>query len=104
MAFTLSRIDRLYRRYTVTATLAGGGPATLTGADVALLTPRSKPTGATVWTATDYAAGVATVLLAGPDADDTGALAVPAGGADLWIRVVDSPEVDAELVERISVS
>lgn len=103
MALTLSRIDRIYRTYDVTATLAGGGPATLTGVDVAVLLPRTTPTASTTWTAATYAAGVATVLLAGPDADPTGALVIPAAGADLWIRVVDTPEVDAEYVERIGV-
>jgi hypothetical protein len=104
VAFQLSRIDRKYRDYTVTATLKNGAPATLTGVDVALLAPRSRPTAATVWTAATYAAGVATVLLAGPDASPTSAVVVPSGGADLWIRVTDSPEVDAEPVERITVS
>lgn len=100
----LNRIDRKYAKVTVTATLANGDPATLTGVDVALLAPRSTPTAATTWTAATYAAGVATVLLAGPDADPAGALVVPATGADLWIRVVDSPEVDATRVQRITVS
>lgn len=44
------------------------------------------------------------VLLAGPDAAATDALVVPAAGADVGLRVTDSPEVDAERVERISVS
>lgn len=104
MTLVLSRIDRLYRDYEVTATLRDGSPATLTGVDVALLAPRTTPTTATVWTAATYATGVATILLAGPDATPTGALVVPAGGADLWIRVTDNPEVDAERVERITVS
>lgn len=104
MALTISRIDRLYRDYTVTATEKDGTPAVLTGVDVALLTPRTSPTAATTWTAADYADGVATVLLEGPDATPSGGLAVPSGGADLWIRIADSPEVDAERVERISVS
>lgn len=103
MAYTLSRIDRVYRDYDVTATDKDGAPAVLTGVTVALLTPRTSPTAATVWTAADYDAGTATVLLAGPDADDTDALVVPSGGADLWIKAADSPEIDAERVERISV-
>ena len=104
MAFSLSRIDRVYRDYEVTATTRTGGPATLTGVTVALLPPRTSPTAATTWTTATYAAGVATVLLAGPDADTAGALSVPVGGADLWIKVADSPEVDAERVERITVA
>lgn len=105
MALDLTRVERLYRDYTVTATLKNGNPATVTGVDVALLAPRTSPTGSTSWTAATYASGTATVLLAGPDAtsNPAGALVVPSGGADLWIKVTDSPEVDAALVERINV-
>lgn len=99
----MSRIDLLIRDYTVAATLRDGTTATLTGVDVALLPPRAKPTAATTWTPTTYAAGVATVLLAGPDASAPGALVVPAGGADVWLRVTDATEVDSERVERIDV-
>lgn len=97
MALTLSRIDRLERAHTITSPLTG-----VTLASVALLSPRSKPTLATTWTAATYAGGVVTVLLAGPDADPTGALAVPTT-ADLWVKVTNGTEVDAELVERVSV-
>jgi hypothetical protein len=103
MALTMSRIDRLRRSYDVTAVLPDGATATLTAVDVALLLPRTTPTAATTWTAASYTAGVATVLLAGPDADPTDALTVPTGGVDLWMRVVDVPEVDAERIERITV-
>lgn len=103
MALTISRIDRVYRNYTITATEADGTAAVLAGVDVALLSPRATPTASTTWTAATYAAGVATVLLAGPDGSGSGALVVPAGGADLWIRITDDPEIDAEMVERIAV-
>lgn len=99
----LARIDRKYARIPVTATLASGAAATITGVDVALLPPRTTPTATTTWTAATYASGVATVLLAGPDAAGSGALVVPASGADLWIRVTDTPEVDAEKIARIAV-
>lgn len=102
MAFTLSRIDRKSRAIDVAAKFPG---VTITGATVALLPPlgnRGGPTAATVWAAATYANGVATVLLAGPDADSTGALVV-SGTADLWVKVASTPEVDAELVERITV-
>ncbi len=104
MTLNMSRIDRLYRDYTVTATLAGGGAATLSGVDIALLPPGTSPSAATTWTATTYADGRARVLLAGPDADQNGAIAVPAGGAFVWLRVVDNPEVDAELIDRIRIT
>lgn len=103
MALTLSRVDRLYRRYAVTATLAGGGAATITAVDVAFLPPRATPTSTTTWTPTTYTTGVATILIAGPDAAGNGALVIPADGADVWLRVVDSPEIDAERVERITI-
>ena len=103
MACTLARIDRLYRTYDLTATLVGGGPATITGVDVALLPPRSAPTASTVWFPSAYNAtnGSFTVLLAGPDADSTGAIVVT-GSADIWMRVSDNPEVDAQKLERIT--
>lgn len=100
----LSRIDRQYVDIDVVATLADGAPAILTGVDVALLAPRAAPTDATTWTAAAYADPTATVLVAGPDADATGALVVPPTGADLWLRVVDDPEVTARRVTRISVT
>jgi cytoskeletal protein RodZ len=104
VALSLSRVDRIYRDYTVTATNTAGGAATVTGVDVALLPPRTSPTAATTWTATTYASGVARVLLAGPDAPGSGALVVPTDGADVWLRVSDSPEVDAERIERVVVT
>lgn len=89
MAFQLSRIDRLNR------SIPGH-------VDVALLPPRSAPTAATVWLTGDFAGGATSFLFAGPDADSTGAIVVPAS-ADLWKRAVNAPEVDAEKVERITV-
>jgi hypothetical protein len=103
VAITLTRISRMYRTYDVEATLSNGDPAELAGVDIALLVPGSTPKVDTTWSAAAYVNGVATVLLAGPDADDTDALVVPAGGADLWIKVTDTPEIDAEKIERISV-
>lgn len=104
MAVTLSRIDRVYRHYDVTAKDADGDIAALPGVDVALLPPRTTPTAATLWTSATYAAGVATVLLAGPDADPASALVVPQAGVDLWLRVADNPEVMARRVERVTVT
>jgi lysophospholipase L1-like esterase len=102
MAIELSRIDRKARTYALTDVLTGAVPAGVTGVDVALLPPRSAPTAATVWTAATYASGSFTVLLAGPDASSTGALVVPAS-ADLWMRITNAPEVDAEKVERVTI-
>jgi hypothetical protein len=99
----LSRIDRQYVDIDVAATLADGTPATLAGIDVALLPPRVSPTATTTWAPAAYASGTATVLLAGPDASSTDALVVPLGGADLWLRAVDNPEVTARRITRVSV-
>lgn len=105
MAFDIPRLDRRYRYYDVAAAMPNGDPATLDGVSVALLPPRTPPDETTVWTTAEYVGEVVTVLLAGPEADDTDAtLVVPDGGADLWIRVVDEPEVMTARVERISVT
>jgi hypothetical protein len=102
VAFTLSRIDRINRTYDVTVTLANGTAQAPATAAFALLSRRANPTATTVWTSVAVVNGAATVLLAGPDANPTGALVVP-GDADLWLRSTDAPEVDAEFVERIAV-
>lgn len=99
----ISRIERQYVDIDITATRRDGSPATLTGVDVALLPVRMPPTAATTWTAAAYANGTATVLVAGPDAAGSGAIIVPLGGADLWVRVTDNPEIDAAKITRINV-
>lgn len=99
----LPRIARKYARITIVAKKADGSPANVVGLDAALVPPHDRPDAATSWRATSYAAGVGLVLIAGPDADPTGALVVPSTGADLWVRVTDSPEVDATFVDRIKI-
>jgi hypothetical protein len=99
----ISPIDRVYVDIAVTAT-ANGSPLTLTGVDVAVVPRRSEITAAMTWTASSYANGTATVLVAGPAADPTGALVIPATGADVWIRVTDTPEVQAVHVGSVLVS
>jgi hypothetical protein len=99
----LPRIGKKYVHIPATATLADGSPATLTGMDVAFLEPEEKPVGATVWEAADYADGEGVILVAGPDADPTGALQVLSKEVDVWIRITDSPEVDAKKVGRITI-
>lgn len=105
MALELARVERLYRFYDVTATLGNGAAATVSGVDVALVPPRTSPDALTVWTASTWDAVEEAwrVLIAGPDAAGAGALVVPDTGADLWIRVTDSPEIDVALSERISI-
>jgi hypothetical protein len=104
VAFTLHRIERVYRHYEVTATLADGGPATLPGVTASLIPPGYGPGPDTDWWPAVYADGTVTVLLAGPDADPAdGAVVIPAAGVNLWFRIVDTPEIVARLVERITV-
>lgn len=100
----LPRIGRKYAKITATATNADGASVTLTTVQVALLEPRTNPTADTVWTEAEAVGGKWRVLLAGPDAAGEGALVVPADGADLWIKVSDNPEIDAQKVERLSVA
>lgn len=102
MATELSRIDRLTKTYALADYFPGGVPSGVTAVSVALLSPRSTPTGSTVWFLADSTADAFTVLLAGPDTDSTGALVVPAS-ADLWVKVAATPQVDAQKVERVTV-
>lgn len=99
----ISPIDRQYASITVNATMPDGTPATLDGVDVALLTRHRTPDGDTTWTPATASGDLWRVLLAGPYASSTGAIVVPLNGGDLWLRVTDSPEVQATLVERITV-
>lgn len=100
----ISGIDRVYAHLTVTATLFDGTPAAITGIQVAVLRRDVGPTGATVWTSATLVNGRWRVLLAGPYADPTGAIMVPATGGDLWSRVTDNPEVQAMKVEAVEVT
>lgn len=100
MAFELSRIDRIEH----TSSLAKAFPGrTLTSVSVAILPVRVDPTVATVWFPVTVVGDGVTAVYAGPDADSSGgAIPVPAS-ADLWAKLTDSPEVDAQKVERITV-
>lgn len=99
----ISPISKQYVEVGVTVTLADGEPATVSGVDVAVLPIRTSPTASTAWTEAEGDAGSWRVLVAGPSADPAGAVTVPAGGADLWMRVQDNPEVTAAKVVRINV-
>lgn len=99
----LSPIDRLFANIPVTSTLADGTTAALSGVDVAVLAHGATPSANTVWTQASYINGVATVLLAGPAADPTSAISVSDTGGDLWIRITDTPEIEAVYVSRIYV-
>lgn len=99
----ISPIDRVYAHITVTAKLYDGTPATIAGVDVAALPYGTDPTSTTTWTRATYAAGAATILVAGPAADPTSALPIPAPNAVLWIRVTDTPEVQAVPAGTVSI-
>jgi hypothetical protein len=100
----LPRVACKYDDVTVAATLPNGQPATLAGVDMALVLPGGSPDRATVWKASTYANGVASILIAGPEypTPPDGALVASPAGGDLWARVTDTPEVDAALVDRIT--
>lgn len=100
----LARVACKYADVTVTGTLATGAPATITGVDMALVPPGGSPDRTTVWQASTYVNGVASILIAGPEypTPPAGSLVTSAAGGDLWARVVDNPELDAALVDRIT--
>jgi hypothetical protein len=99
----MTAIDRLYARITVSGKLADGTPAVISSISVAAIPPRTRPDSNTAWTAASVSGGVATVLVAGPAADPAGAIPIPAAGADLWIRIIDGPEVEAVKADRITI-
>lgn len=105
MALTMSRIDRLFRTYTLTATDENGVAVSFPGVDFALVpVDTGSPANGTTWTAGTAAGADWRVLLAGPDADPASAIVVPPWGGDLWIRATDTPEVIAVKVDRVTVS
>lgn len=114
MTFSMYRHEKLYRTYRATFTDKDGNVVTDVDLQAGILLPGSTPRGTTTWTDVTYTAypepdedgyhGETTVLLAGPDADPTGAIALPARGGDFYLNVTDSPEIDAKRVERITVA
>jgi lysophospholipase L1-like esterase len=89
----LSRVDKIGRTYDLAALFPElSGP--FTAASVALLPPRSAPTGSTVWASVTVTSGQANVLYAGPDADSTGAVVVT-GNCDPWIEATSGTETQA---------
>jgi hypothetical protein len=88
------RGTRKYVRVPVSARDDQGAPIELAAVDVALLPPRDDPEPGTVWLSVPVTGGAARILVAEPDAAGEGALVIPHGGARLWVRVVDAPEVD----------
>jgi hypothetical protein len=100
-SLTLGLLDRQHWAIDVAA-LYGSLPAGATSYNVTLVAPRTVPTSASTWTPTTYASGTATILLAGPQADPTGALVVT-GSGDLWILPVGGTDVREMKVGRVFV-
>ena len=102
---TISPVDKVYVRVAVSATLADGSTYTVTGASFACLAIGGAPTSSTSWTAAStFSAGVAQMLIAGPQASPTSAVPLPPNGGDLWMEVTASPEVQAVRVATINVA
>lgn len=80
------------------------GPLPLTSVDLAFLAA-GRPNKDTVWSPYSVSGGEVALVLAGPEvvSPPADAVVIPAGGADLWIRLQDNPEVDVIKVERIVV-
>ncbi len=92
MEFT--RLTKKYVAVDVTATSWEGLPETLTGVQAAITDRAATPTALTTWTDCLWNDPTARVLVAGPDADPSGALVLADDGGRLWLRIVDTPEVD----------
>lgn len=102
MALELYYTDRVPRTYTLAPTAANGQPTAITTGKVALVPPRARPDATTTWTAVSLTNNAFTVEFARPGATDTsGALLVPDGGADVYVRGIAGTYDDAELADRI---
>lgn len=100
----LTPLTRKIVHINLDATLAEGQSADVDGIQVALVPLRADVDRNTAWVAAttwDPAAQRGTALVVGFDADPAGGLVVPSEGADLYARVVDSPEDDPAFIERI---
>lgn len=100
----ISPIDKVPASFPITGTDDQGNPATLTNVAVALLPYRTDPTAATVWTPATITNGRVSLVLAGPAADPSGAVAVPTGGGYLWAKDTESSTVQAVRVGFVSVN
>jgi hypothetical protein len=104
---TISRSEKREIEIEVDAELTTAGTAVaVTGVDVAVTKPWTRPDGATVWTPVPgVAAGVGRLFVAGPDADPDGALLVLPDSADLWLlpHIAEPLEVAPVRARRINV-
>lgn len=100
----ISPIDKVPASFPLTAKDDQGNPVTLTTVAVAVLPFRTHPDASTVWTPATISGGRVNITLAGPYADPTGAVPVPAAGAYLWAKDTESSTVQAVRVDFISVS
>lgn len=87
----------------LTATTRTGLPATVDNAQVALTPSRLLPTASTTWTPVTVTNNVATFTVSGPQAGSSADLVVPTGMHDVWVRIVDDPEIEVIRVGRIRV-
>ncbi len=99
----LSRVACKYFDINLSATLPNGQPVVPGGVDIAIVRAGESPDEETQWHPAQYADGVATIMLAGPDATapPESAIVIPEPGGDLHARVVDVPETDAAMLTRI---
>ena len=71
-----------------------GSDAQISAVDLCILPQGQTPTEDTDWTAGVYQNGGVPFILAGPDADPTGALWVQAIRSNLWVKTSYSGRVD----------
>lgn len=99
----ISAIDRQYVHITTSITLHDGTPASVSSLEGAIVRTGTTPGASQAWVTATALAGKWRLMLAGPYADSTGALVVPFVGGDLWVRVVDNPEILAKFAAHIDV-
>lgn len=100
----LTRISRKTVFLSYAATAPDGSTTDVDELDLSFLPPYTAPDGATQWHQVTGTNGQIPVLLAGPDADPAGAIAVPETGADAWMKAIEGTEVDATKIARITIT
>ena len=97
----IARISRKPVEVDVVVTPPSGDAATLTAVDFALC-DHGGPDAQTTWVAGAVNAGVASVTICGPDAEDkTGALVMTKARMELWAKPANGPTIAADYIDTI---
>lgn len=96
----MSRTDRVPVKVVVTVRELDGSTPAVATLNLAVVARGVGPSSSTSWTSLSYAGSVTTVL-AGPDANQSVAVPVPAGGGVLWGQITTNGNPRAFPIEEV---